>query len=114
MKPDSTAGLGAIAELLREARQKRDLALSLGAYERAVDADYEPHRMPLVPPSARESFLRYDPSDPAWKALLEQVGMRVDEEGKYWRTRPTACEHSELERNVNRDQLTCDGCRRDG
>lgn len=54
---------------------------------------------------------RHDPNDPAWHALLEQVGMHIDEHGRYWITRPRPCEHEPHERNIGRDQLSCDGCR---
>lgn len=55
---------------------------------------------------------RHDANSPAWRDLLAQVGMRVDEHGRYWVTRPEACGHAPHERN-GRDQLGCDGCRRE-
>lgn len=60
-----------------------------------------------VPPRAEAK--RHDSSDPAWHALLAQVGMRVDEDGRYYTTRPEPCTHRPGERN-GRDQLHCDSC----
>lgn len=56
--------------------------------------------------------VRHDPHDPAWRDLLAQVGMRIDAHGRYWITRPPRCGHAPHERNLGRDQLGCDGCRR--
>jgi hypothetical protein len=52
-----------------------------------------------------------DPRDPAYLATLAQLGMGIDENGRFWVTRPPPCDHKPHERNLGRDQLTCDGCR---
>lgn len=101
-----------IAALLAEARAMRNVALALGCYDKPVERDDEPHLIPRPSPSERTTpTRRHDPSDPAWHALLAQVGMRIDEQGRYWVTRPR-CTHRAHERNTGRDQPTCDGCRR--
>ncbi|HMJ16607.1 MAG TPA: hypothetical protein VK524_34570 [Polyangiaceae bacterium] len=48
---------------------------------------------------------------PGYRDTLEQLGMRIDEHGRYWITPPPPCGHRPSERNVGRDALTCDGCR---
>lgn len=103
----------AISALLAQARAARDRALGLGCYDKSDERDAEPHLVPRPSPSERTGPLRrHDPDDPAWGAMLAQLGMGIDERGRYWVTRPPACEHQPHERNIGRDLLTCDGCRR--
>lgn len=100
-----------IAALLAHARAARDRARALGCYDKTDAHDDEPAPDGWYGPWCGDyGRKRHDPSDPAWKALLEQVGMRVDEHGRYWVTPPASCAHAPHERN-GRDQLSCDGCR---
>ena len=102
-----------IAALLAHARVMRNVALALGCYDKTDARDDEPHLIPRPSPSERaKPVARHDPSDPAWHALLAEVGMRIDEHGRYWVTRPPACKHRTDERNGSGWQLGCDGCRR--
>lgn len=102
-----------ITALLAEARAPRDRALALGCYDKPDARDAEPHLVPRPSPSEQtRSVERHDPNDPAWRAMLAQLGMRIDERGRYWVRRPPACEHRVHERNIGRDLMTCDGCRR--
>lgn len=103
-----------ITALLAQARAARDRARALGCYDKTDPRDAEPAPYPWYGPWCPDyGRRRHDPQSPAWKALLEQVGMRVDEHGRYFVTRPAACGHAAHERNVGRDQLGCDGCRRE-
>jgi hypothetical protein len=102
-----------ITALLAQARAARDRALALGCYDKTDARDAEPHLVPRPSPSERTAPVRrHDPDDPAWRVMLAQLGMSIDERGRYWVARPPACEHPPHERNTGRDQLTCDGCRR--
>ena len=102
-----------IDTLLAQARAARDRALALGCYDKSDERDAEPHLVPRPSPSERTGPVRrHDPDDPAWRAMLAQLGMSIDERGRYWVTRPPACGHAAHERNGGRDQPACDGCRR--
>jgi hypothetical protein len=48
---------------------------------------------------------------PDYRASLAQLGMGIDEHGRYWILPPRPCGHKPLERNVGRNGLSCDGCR---
>ena len=102
-----------ISALLAQARAARDRALALGCYDKSDERDAEPAPDSWYGPwCADYGKRRHDPDDPAWRELLAQVGMRVDEHGRYCLTVPPACEHKSHERNLGRDQMSCDGCRR--
>lgn len=54
----------------------------------------EPHVDPSYGPwCADYGAKRHDPNDPAWQVLLAQVGMRIDERGRYQITPPPAPEN---------------------
>jgi hypothetical protein len=105
-----------ITALLAHARAMRNVALALGCYDRTDARDAEPHPMCQVgrgPWCADYGIAQpRHPHDPVYLETLRQLGMRIDENGRYWVTRPPACEHRAHERNGCRWQLGCDGCRR--
>lgn len=104
-----------ISTLLAQARAARDRAIALGCYDATDACDAEPAPNHWYGPwCADYGMRRRDPRDPAYLETLAQLGMRIDEDGRYWVTRPPACGHGPSARNAGRDQLTCDGCRRAG
>jgi hypothetical protein len=105
-----------ITALLAHARAMRNVALALGCHDKTDARDTEPHPMCQVGrgPWCADYGTAHsrDTHDPAYLETLRQLGMRIDENGRYWVTRPPACEYRAHERNGSRWGLGCDGCRR--
>lgn len=89
----------ASAALCREIDKRESAAL-----------DALPHELPAYGPWCADYGRGRDPNDSAYHATLAQLGLELGEDGRMRARRPLPCGHRPWERNVGRDQLTCDGC----